>query len=268
VRLPLLPLLALFATHFACAQPVGSMTVRTDSVEIDGHPMVADIYAPAGAARGVAVVAHGWTRSRARHRDLGEALAQAGVVAVVPDLPNVMDLWGNGDALAALARALEAGTLGLPPVDRAHLVMVGTSAGGLATLIASKQLKGVAGWVGLDPVDRTGSGLYAASKLETPAIVLLADDSACNLFGSGRSLARAVPRLVRSTRIRGASHCDFEGPTNRTCTVICGESTAEKRAEAREAAVAATLELLAGEAGPDGEAAAQRASAPRGVDDR
>ena len=143
--------------------------------------------------------------------------------------------------------------------------MVGTSAGGLATLIASKALPGIAGWVGLDPVDRTGSGLYAASKLEAPAIVLLADDSACNLFGSGRSLARAVPRLVRSTRIRGASHCDFEGPTNRTCTVICGESTAEKRAEAREAAVAATLELLAGRRRPRGrDRGATRVRAGRG----
>lgn len=242
-----LTLAALLLPPLACAQFAGPM-VRTADVEIDGQTMVADVYEPAaGPARGAAIVAHGWTRSRARHRDLGRALAEAGVVAVVPDLPNVLDLWGNGGAIADLARALEAGALGLPPIDRTRLVLVGTSAGGLATLLAGSRLPGVAGWVGLDPVDRTGTGSAAATKLASPAIVLLGDDSACNLFGSGRSLARAVPRLVRTERIRGASHCDFESPTNKTCEFLCGDSKAERRAEVRDASVAAVLELLAGD---------------------
>ena len=59
---------------------------------------------------GVAIVAHGFTRSRIRHRDLGRALAEAGVTAVIPDLPNVMDLWGNGDAIVDLVDKLQAGS--------------------------------------------------------------------------------------------------------------------------------------------------------------
>ena len=67
----------------------------------------------------MAIIAHGFTRSRIRHRDLGRALAEAGVTAVIPDLPNVMDLWGNGDAIVDLVEKLEAGGFGaMPPVAR------------------------------------------------------------------------------------------------------------------------------------------------------
>ena len=152
------------------------------------------------ATRGVAVVAHGWTRSRARHSDLGRALAEAGVTAVIPDLPNVMNLWGNGDAIVELAHRLERGALDLPPVPRSQLVLIGTSAGGLATLLASADLPGLAGWIGLDPVDRTGTGKDAAARLAAPAVVLLAEPSGCNLFGSGRSLARSLARGMRVRR--------------------------------------------------------------------
>ena len=69
-------------------------------------------------------------RSRHRHHDLGRALAEAGVVAIVPDLPNVMDLWGNGDAVAELTARVEKGAFGFPPVPRSRIVLPGTSAGG------------------------------------------------------------------------------------------------------------------------------------------
>ena len=39
----------------------------------------------AGPPVGVAIVAHGWTRSREQHRDAGRALAEAGIVAVIPE---------------------------------------------------------------------------------------------------------------------------------------------------------------------------------------
>ena len=234
----------LAATVASAQAPTGSYA-RTMSIEIDGRPMTVDVFEPgARAATGVAIVAHGFTRTRERHRDAGRALADAGVVAVIPDLPNMLDLWGNGSAIVELVGKLEAGALGLPPVDRTSLVLIGTSAGGLATVWAASKLPGIAGWVGLDPVDRTGTGMYAASKLDAPAIVLLGDWSACNLFGSGSSLAKSVPHLVRSTRIDGASHCDFESNTNRFCTTMCGGSSPNKQLEAQQETVYATLELL------------------------
>lgn len=225
--------------------PSESFAVQTSSLAVDGHRVDVDVYRPAtGASEGVAILAHGFTRERSRHRDLGRALAAAGITAVVPDLPNVMDHWGNGNAIAELARELERGALDLEPVPRDRLVLVGTSAGGLASVLAAAKLPGIAGWVGLDPVDRTGSGMRAASKLASPVVVLLAEPSGCNLFGSGRSIAHAARHLVRAETIAGASHCDFESPTTKFCRVVCGESSTGTRTLARDESVAAIVEIL------------------------
>jgi len=218
--------------------------MQTRPADLAGQPVQVDVYRPGvGATDAMAIVAHGFTRSRVRHRDLGQALASAGVTAVIPDLPHV-DQWNNGEAVVDLVHKLETGGLGLPPIARSRLVLIGTSAGGLATVLAAAKLPGLAGWVGLDPVDRTGSGVQAAAQMTSPAVVLLAERSSCNLYGSGRSIARAVPGLLRSTLLHGASHCDFEGPTTKLCRVICGESSSVMQALAREAAVMAAVEML------------------------
>jgi dienelactone hydrolase len=226
------------------AQPSGAV-VRTADIDLAGGTTAVDVYQPSGSpSLGTAVVAHGFTRSRERHRDLGRALAEAGITAVIPDLPFTVDHWGNGDAIVELAGKLEAGALGLPPVERSRLLLIGTSAGGLATLLAAAELPGLAGWIGLDPVDRTGSGARAAERLTAPAVVLLADRSNCNLYGSGRAIGRAVPRLVRAKVLEGASHCDFESPTNNFCRFLCGRSPPGMAETARAETVGAALELL------------------------
>ena len=228
----------------AVAQPA-AFSRETRSVDIAGYVEDVDVYRPtAGPTIGVAIVAHGFTRTRIRHKDLGQALAQAGVAAVIPDLPNVVDLWGNGDAIIDLVRKLEEGVPGLEPVARSNIVLIGTSAGGLATVLAASKLPGVAGWIGLDPVDRTGSGSEAAAQLGAPAIVLLGGGSSCNLFGSGRNIARALPHLVRTVAWKEASHCDFEDPTNNFCRVLCGKSSTSMQMRIRRETVSATLELL------------------------
>jgi dienelactone hydrolase len=228
----------------AAAQPA-AFIMHSDVVELGGRDVHVDVYEPRAEPSGeVAIVAHGVARSRARHRDLGQALAAAGVTAVIPDLPYILNHWGNGDAIEELAHKLESGALGLPPIEQSHLVLVGTSAGGLSTVLAASKLPKLAGWVGLDPVDRTGSGVHAASRLTIPAVVMLAEPSVCNLFGSGRSIARAVPDLLRSVVLSGASHCDFEGPTNRFCERVCGGSSSEMQSRAREETVSAVLEML------------------------
>ena len=234
----------LLAVTGAAAQPT-TYTKDTASIEYAGFDGSVDIYRPVGdVSAGVAIIAHGFTRSRVRHRDLGRALAEAGVTAVIPDLPNVMDLWGNGNAIVDLVDKLEAGTFGALPADRAHLVLIGTSAGGLATVLAAAKLPGLAGWIGLDPVDRTGTGSEAAAQLMAPAVVLLGGASSCNLFGSGRAIARALPNLVRTQAWKEASHCDFEDPTNNLCSVLCGKSSPPMQARIRYETVRATLELL------------------------
>ena len=240
----LVALLGLFTTVAAMAQPA-SFAMDTESVEIAGTAEQVDIYRPAvESPAGIAIVAHGFARSRARHRDLGRALAEAGVTVVIPDLPNVMDHWGNGDAVVDLVHQLEAGALGMPPVERSRIVLIGTSAGGLATVLAAARVPGIAGWIGLDPVDRTGTGVDAAAQFTSPAVVLIGGGSPCNLFGSGRTIARALPHLLRSTVYPDASHCDFEGPTNNLCRTLCGKSSSEMQERIRGETVRATLEML------------------------
>jgi dienelactone hydrolase len=219
--------------------------VQTHRLDLAGHAQRVDVYRPQEApAVGVAIVAHGFTRTRARHRDLGHALAAAGVVAVVPDLPNVVNLWGNGDAIAGFVEALERGALPSLPVTRSQVVLIGTSAGGLATVLAAAQLPGIAGWIGLDPVDRTGTGIAAAAQVHAPAVVMLAQPSLCNLVESGRAIADALPQRLRTVEFAEASHCDFEDPTNNLCRAVCGTTTDGVRERIRAEIVTTARELL------------------------
>jgi dienelactone hydrolase len=230
----------------AQAQPQPpSFSIVTESLRLAGESVRVDIYLPSEASpQGAAILAHGFGRSRLRHRDLAQALAAAGFVAVVPDLPDVLDPRRNASAIVELAEALDRGDPGLPEVPRQRLVLVGTSMGGLVTVMAAAKLPGLAGWVGLDPVDRTRSAVRAASKLSAPAVVLLGEPSICNLFGSGSAIARAAPELVRSTALDGASHCDFEGPTDSFCRAVCGHGSNTTRALVRDETVNAVAELL------------------------
>jgi dienelactone hydrolase len=97
---------AFVACAAAAGEPAGS-SLHTEVVELDGHRVHVDVYEPAGEpSDAVAIVAHGFTRSRERHRDLGRSLAAAGVTAVIPDLPYVLNHWGNGDAIEELVHKL------------------------------------------------------------------------------------------------------------------------------------------------------------------
>ena len=239
-------LLATLLAAWPALSQSDSVRVHTESAHLDGWDVSVDVYEPTASARGAAIIAHGFTRDRSRHRALGEDLAAAGIVAVIPDLPHVMDHWGNGAALAELADKLGHGALGLAPIHRSALVLIGTSAGGLASIVAAAKLPGLAGWIGLDPVDRTGTGPSAASHVTAPAVLLLGGGSQCNLFGSGRSIGRALPHLLHTEKLKDASHCDFEEPTNRFCEVMCGASSPAMQSRVRDETVSAALEMLPG----------------------
>jgi pimeloyl-ACP methyl ester carboxylesterase len=235
---------ALLRAAIGMAQPA-PYSVVTARTALSGEDVKVDIYRPVEfESNGVAVLAHGFTRDRLRDRDLAQALATAGIIAVAPDLPSVVDPFGNGHAVAGLVTDLERGALGLPATPRSRIVLIGTSAGGLATVIAASNLPGLAGWIGLDPVDGTGMGMIAARKVTAPSVVLLADPSMCNLFGSGRMIANAIPSLKRSERLRGASHCDFEGPSNNFCRTMCGRGEPGMADAVRRATVSAALDML------------------------
>jgi hypothetical protein len=120
-------------------------------------------------------------------------------------------------------------------------VLIGFSAGALSSLLAAAT-PGVAGYIGLDPFDRTSEGGQralgrdVAPSLRTEAILLRAPASRCNAEAVAAPWARLLPALVSDRVIDQASHCDFEAPTDWMCRLACGAAD-----PARQAIVRATL---------------------------
>ncbi len=233
--------LALVAFFAAAATAHGQVTVETRPATLAGEPAQVDVYTPTGVpVRALAVVAHGFTRSRDRESVLARRLAAEGLVVAVPDLPFWIRHRGNGDAIVDLVRIMER-ERGL---DTLPVVLAGTSAGGLATLLATDRVPRLALWLGLDPVDREGIAEAIARALEAPAIVLRAPSSPCNAFGSARKIAAWLPHRIGYQLIEGASHCDFENPTNWRCEALCGRSDPALQEEIVELAAKAVRAAL------------------------
>lgn len=198
-------------------RPAGS--VRTVAIVLDGRRTSAEVYEPAQASAVAVVLAHGFLRSRATMAGHAAALARAGVLAVAPDLPYLIDSRDNARALRDLVVQLRRGDHAAPA---AHVILVGFSAGGLAALLAA-QSDGVAGYIGLDPFDRPSRiGLAAAQDLHKPAALLRAPPSACNAYAIAQPWARALPGIEVDRVFDSATHCDFESPTDWICRLACG----------------------------------------------
>lgn len=231
--------LALTAVLTVCAAaPAAALPpVRTLDQELDGHRVTLDVHATASAPRGAAILSHGFTRSRRTLSGHAQALAQAGVLALTPDLPCTFDFRCNGRALAALVAQLRAGGAFGPPVER--VMLVGFSAGGLSSLLAA-DTPGVVGFVGLDPFDRVMSGeserlgLAAAAHLRTEALLLRAPPSRCNAEAVAAPWATTLPVLWRDELIAGASHCDFESPSDWMCRLACGDTDPARQQRVRQ----------------------------------
>jgi len=217
----------------AAASPAAP--VETRRLMLDGHTAKVDLYAPATPPRALAVIAHGFTRSRAQHVVLAERLADAGFLVAVPDLPHWLRHEANADALVALVAEVVAERR----LDTLPVVLIGTSAGGLAALLAADRVPRLALWIGLDPVDAFGQSKDVARNLRVPAVVLRAPTGACNVGGSARRIADWLPRQRIERRIDGASHCDFEDTTNWRCESVCGPADAARQ----ELIVTQTVEL-------------------------
>lgn len=240
-----------------CLGPAGAAPpVQTLPLTAGSQATVYDLYLPDGPPRGVALVAHGFTRTRAQHALLAARLAEAGFVVAVPDLPH----WTRHEANAEVVVALAAELAALPCAAQLPVVLIGTSAGGLATLLAAERVPRLALWVGLDPVDAFRQGRRAAQALTVPALVLRAPAGACNVGGSARRIAGWLPEGHTLQRIDDASHCDFEDPTDARCESICGAADAARQAQVVQITVDAARQAVP--AAPAAEAVAC-VSAPR-----
>lgn len=204
-----------------------------------------DLFVPAGTGPApLVVIAHGFSRHRGTMRGWGTRLSAEGYLVAVPDLPAWADHHRNGRALNELVRQLEAGGAGRA-VDTTREALVGFSAGGLATLLAAAANPGIAVWVGLDPVDRGGSGAAAAAALSAPAVLITAEPAACNARGNAAAMTAALPGGWLSLAVAGASHCDAESPGSALCGLACaGSWDAERHAAFAEYTTAALDAVL------------------------
>ena len=166
-----------------------------------------------------------------------QALADAGVLALTPDLPCTFDFRCNARTLAALVGSLRTGGTFGAPVER--VMLVGFSAGGLSSLLAA-DTPGVVGFVGLDPFDRTMPhdaerlGLAAAGRLRTETMLLRAPSSRCNAEAVAAPWGTALPALWRDELIADASHCDFESPTDWICRLACSDTDPARQQRVRQ----------------------------------
>ena len=222
--------------------PAAAADVTTTDTTLNGRPVRVDVHRPTGAPQGAVILAHGFLRSRATMAGHAAALAGQGVLAIAPDLPSLTDSRDNATALVELVAKVRAGVFGAP-VDR--VVLVGFSAGGLAALLAAAT-PGVVGYVGLDAFDRPGGvGLAAARALRTPAVLLRGPRAFCNAYGIALPWSGALRGLAEERLFDGASHCDFEAPTDRWCTLLCGATDPARQRDVSEALQAAVQRFLA-----------------------
>jgi pimeloyl-ACP methyl ester carboxylesterase len=206
---------------------------RTLTMTLDGQKTLVDVTAPTanGAFRGTVILVHGFMRTRETMAGHAVTLARDGYWVVVPDLPYVMDSRDNAVALRDLIGQLQRGAAG-EPLD--SFVLAGFSAGGLSALLAA-DMPGVAGYVGLDPFDRPGGvGLEAARKLAIPAFLLRGPSAGCNAYSIAEPWVKALPNLIEDQQFATGSHCDFEAPTDRLCTFVCGDTNPLNQAAVSE----------------------------------
>ena len=210
------------------------------------------VYAPLAAAEAGAgspgsvtvLLGHGFLRDQDTLVGLARALANAGFRVVTLDFCNMRPWNGhharNARDLVALAAR----------VGAADVVYAGFSAGALAALLAAADDPRARGVVTLDLVDQGGLGADALARLDAPLIGLQGPPSRCNADGGGGRVFARRPAAPLET-LPGASHCEFESPSDGLCELLCGDedasgADARERADVVRRTVAAVRRLAAG----------------------
>jgi len=241
-----LVLLTAFGTSHA-AEPTAKVIPQTQVLKINGHSVEVDVYKPTGPLKGAAILTHGFTRSRTTMGEHAQALAARGVLAITPDMPCTFDFRCNASAITEMVSLLRNTTTFGSSNQR--VMLVGFSAGGLSSLLAA-DTPGVVGFVGLDPFDRVLSneteraGITASRKLTIEALLLRAPASRCNANAVAAPWGAELKTLWRDELIAGASHCDFEAPSDWKCRLACGDTDPARQLQVRSGILDAAARWL------------------------
>lgn len=193
--------------------------VEQSSNSVTGCQFMYRVYQPNSRRTSTSVVlGHGFLRDQDNMIDLSRAIANHGIQVVTLDFCN-MRLWNghhqrNAQDMRNLAKTLDIAD---------DVIYAGFSAGALAAVLASDN--DTRAIIALDFVDQEELGKKAISKLQIPLIGLAGPPSRCNANSHGNTLfsERADRSFSKLSKVSGASHCDFESPSNWLCEVTCGD---------------------------------------------
>jgi hypothetical protein len=168
-----------------------------------------------GSTQVLVMLGHGFMRSRKRMASLARHLAGWGLPVANVEFCN-SKLWAgnhdrNGADMVAVAHRLHAG----------KNIYTGYSAGGLAAMAAAALDKNALAFLGLDMVDNQGLGKKTAPNLTLPFYGLIAAPSVCNANNNGMSAFDLAPHAL-VIKVEDSSHCHFEFPVDRKCSIVCG----------------------------------------------
>ncbi|WP_236682074.1 dienelactone hydrolase family protein [Francisella philomiragia] len=175
----------------------------------------------------VVIVVHGFSRSKDNMSGWESFLVDHGYFVVVPNLPFWANHSKNAEFISELINYIYSNS-DYTSIINNDLALVGFSAGGLATLIATSENTRVKLWIGLDPVDVGNLGSQAAKNINCPTYIIAASASACNANNNYKNF---ITNLKENNLIKidGAVHVDAEWPTSRFAELFCGRSTQQKR---------------------------------------
>lgn len=228
------------------AVPLGPGDAASDRVRVEAGSVTSStgceleylLYRPTTSVRSAQVVlAHGFLRSKERMSQVAWRLAEEGIPTVALDFCNTR-VWDgaheqNGADMIRVAR--QAGVR--------RVVYAGFSAGGLAAVIAASLDADAIGVLAMDLVDRDRLGLEAARGLNLPLIGLVGEPSSCNAQNNGLEVYAAAPH-AQVIRVEGASHCDFEAPTDGLCRLLCEPDTRERSDALRARIIALAVDAI------------------------
>lgn len=190
---------------------------------LQGQQVSVDLYLPKVHEKApLVVLVHGFMRNREVMAGWGVRLAQEGMVVAAINTPFFSNHVRNAQAVVDTVGLARDGRLVPKWKAGGTLALMGHSAGGFATLLASAQVKPTL-WIGLDPVDFFGKAEAAAREITTPGLALLAEPGAWNRHGNVGDCLNAYAGPMLALRVKDSTHCDPEDPSTVAAEWACGE---------------------------------------------